>query len=171
MSQQELIAAIVREVMAEMGGEKRNANSAAAFSNGKLDYRKDYPLAKKHPEMVKTATGKSLDEITLDAVLADRIKAEEIRITPQTLEYQAQIAESINRPQMAFNMRRAAELTRLSDERMLQIYNALRPNRMTKEELLAIADELERQYNAKACAEFVREAAKVYEARGVLKKE
>jgi len=47
----------------------------------------------------------------------------------------------------------------------------LRPNRSTKEELLAIADELERQYDAKICAEFVREAARVYEARGVLRKE
>lgn len=171
MSQQELIAAIVREVLAEMSGEKPASKTSAPSLNGKLHYQRDYPLAKKHPELVKTSTGKSLDEITLDNVLADKVKAEEIRITPQTLEYQAQIAESINRPQLARNMRRAAELTLLSDERMLQIYNALRPNRSTKEELLTIADELERQYDAKICAEFVREAARVYEARGVLRKE
>jgi len=36
---------------------------------------------------------------------------------------------------------------------------------------LAIADELENKYGAKVCAGFVREAADVYERRGVLKKD
>jgi propanediol dehydratase small subunit len=66
-------------------------------------------------------------------------------------------------------MRRAGELTRVPDERMLQMYNALRPNRSTKAELLAMADELENQFQARVCANFVREAAAFYEARGVLK--
>ncbi len=168
-SQQELISAIVREVMAELNTGK--VASALGASNGKLDYRRDYPLAEKRRELVKTATGKSLDDITLDAVVSGEVKAEEIRITPQTLEYQAQIAESIGRPQLAANMRRAAELTKVPDERILQMYNSLRPNRSTKAELLAIADELEGQYGAKICAAFVREAADVYERRGVLKRQ
>ncbi len=167
MSQQELISAIVREVLAELNGGKA---APAPVANGRLDYRRDYPLAEKRPELVKTATGKSLADITLDAVVSGEIKAEEIRITPQTLEYQAQIAESIGRPQLARNMRRAAELTKVPDERILQMYNSLRPNRSTKAQLLAIADELESQYGAKVCAAFVREAAEVYERRGVLKK-
>lgn len=167
MSQQELISAIVREVLAELNGGKA---APAPSANGKLDYRRDYPMAVKRPELVKTATGKSLDEITLDAVVSGQIKPEEIRITPQTLEYQAQIAESIGRPQLARNMRRAAELTKVPDERILQMYNSLRPNRSTKAQLLAIADELESQYGAKVCAAFVREAAEVYERRRVLKK-
>lgn len=167
MSQQELISAIVREVLAELNGGK---TAPAPSVNGRLDYRRDYPLAEKRPELVKTATGKSLADITLDAVVSGEIKAEEIRITPQTLEYQAQIAESIGRPQLARNMRRAAELTKVPDERILQMYNSLRPNRSTKAQLLAIADELESQYGAKVCAAFVREAAEVYERRGVLKK-
>jgi len=104
-------------------------------------------------------------------VVSGAVKAEEIRITPQTLELQAQIAESISRPQSARNMRRAGELTRVPDERMLAIYNALRPNRSSKTELLAIADELDQQFSAKVCAAFVREAAAVYEARGVLRKD
>ncbi len=169
MSQQELIAAIVREVLAELNG---GAAAPAPTTNGhKLDYRADYPLSKKHPELVKTSTGKSLDDITVDAVVSGAIKPEEIRITPETLEMQAQIAESIRRPQLARNMRRAGELTRVPDERVLEIYNALRPNRKTKAELLAIADELETKYDAVVCANHVREAAKVYEARGVLKKD
>jgi len=170
MSQQDMIAAIVREVLAELNGGN-HAPAAVSTNGSKLNYRADYPLSKKRPELVKTASGKSLDDITLDAVVSGSIKADEIRITPQTLEYQAQIAESISRPQLARNMRRAGELTQVPDARVLEIYNALRPNRSTKAQLLAIADELENQYSAKVCANHVREAAGVYEARGVLKKD
>ena len=168
MSQQDMIAAIVKEVLSELNGGSKSAPAPAA-NGSKLCYKTDYPLSEKRRELVKTATGKSLDDITLDAVVSGAIKAEEIRITPQTLEYQAQIAESIARPQLASNMRRAGELTNVPDARMLEIYNALRPNRSTKAELLAIADELENQYDATVCANFVREAASVYEARDVLK--
>lgn len=168
MSQQDMIAAIVKEVLAELNGG--NGSVSAPKANGsKLCYKVDYPLAEKRPELVRTATGKSLADITLDAVVSGAVKAEEIRITPTTLEYQAQIAESISRPQLANNMRRAGELTNVPDARMLEIYNALRPNRSTKAELQAIADELENQYGAKVCANFIREAAGVYEARDVLK--
>ncbi|MCA9961468.1 MAG: diol dehydratase small subunit [Chloroflexota bacterium] len=170
MSQQDLIAAIVKEVLSELNGGK--ASQPASTANGRsLHYQTDYPLSQKRRELVKTATGKSLDDITLDAIMSGAVQAEEIRITPQTLEYQAQIAESIKRPQLARNMRRAGELTRVPDDRVLAMYNALRPNRSSKAELLAIADELEKEYDAKVCANFVREAAGVYEARDVLKKD
>ena len=90
MSQQDLIAAIVKEVLSELNGG--NGNAPVAKSNGRtLNYKSDYPLAEKRRELVKTATGKSLDDITLDAIMSGAVKAEEIRITPQTLEYQAQI--------------------------------------------------------------------------------
>ncbi len=169
MSQQDMIAAIVQEVLKEMNGGVKAAAPAAA--NGKLNYKVDYPMAEKHPEMVKTATGKSLADITLQAIVSGEIKAEEVRITPKTLEYQAQIAESICRPQLAANMRRAAELTAVPDDRILEIYNALRPYRSSKEELAAIADELENKYGAKICANFVREACQVYGKRKRLKED
>lgn len=171
MSQQELISAIVREVIAELNGGRAAAANVTSTNGHNLDYRRDYPMAEKRPELIKTATGKSLADITLDAVISGAIKAEEIRITPQTLEYQAQIGDSIGRPQFARNLRRAAELTAVPDKRILEIYNLLRPNRSTKAELLAIANELESQFGAKVCAGFVREAADVYERRGVLRKE
>ncbi|PIE79868.1 MAG: propanediol dehydratase [Chloroflexi bacterium] len=168
MSQQDMIAAIVKEVLSELNGGNEHTPAPAASGNT-LSYKTDYPLSEKRPELVKTATGKSLNDITLDAVMSGKVKAEEIRITPQTLDYQAQIADSISRPQLANNMRRAGELTNVPDARVLEMYNALRPNRSTKAELLAIADELETEYGAKVCANFVREAADVYEARDVLK--
>lgn len=137
----------------------------------KLHYEQDYPLSEKRRDLVKTNSGKTLDEITLDAVTSGEVTSDEIRITPEILEYQAQICESIDRPQLAANMRRAAELTRVPDERVLEIYNALRPNVSTKDELLAIADELENEYDAKVNANFIREAADVYEKRGRLKEQ
>lgn len=136
----------------------------------KLHYEKDYPLAEKRPDLVKTAKGRALDEVTLDAVLSGEIEADEIRVTPEILEYQAQIADSVGRPQLAANLRRAGELTRVPDERILEIYNAMRPNMSTKDELLGIADELESEYEAKINADLVREAAEVYERRGRLRK-
>ncbi len=147
MSQEDLISAIVREVLNELSGQgapKAGGNGSYAVE---LDIKRDFPLAEKRPELVKTAgTGKPLSAITLEAVVKGDITAEEIRITPETLQLQSQVAEKAGRPQLARNMLRAAELTKVSDERILQIYNALRPYRSTKAELLAIADELEQKY-------------------------
>ncbi|WP_348761463.1 diol dehydratase small subunit [uncultured Salinisphaera sp.] len=135
----------------------------------KLDYRSDYPLSEKRPDLVNTAKGRPLDEITLEAVMSGEIGADEMRVTPEILEYQAQVAESVGRPQLAGNFRRAAELTRVSDERIMEIYNAMRPNVSTREELLAIADELENDYQASINASLVRDAVDAYERRGRLR--
>lgn len=131
----------------------------------------DYPLATKSPHLIKTPTGKNLEEITLENVLKGKIKAADVRISPETLENQAQIAESMNRDALARNFRRASELISVPDDRILEIYNALRPLRSTREELLEIANELETQYGAKVNAFFVREAAEVYEKSGKLRQE
>ena len=131
---------------------------------------KDYPLAIKRPEDIKTPTGMNLQDITLENVLNGDVKPD-VRISPETLEMQAQIAEGMNRDAIARNLRRAAELIKVPDDRILEMYNALRPFRSTREELLNIADELEHKYGAKVNAEFVREAVEVYEKRNKLKQE
>jgi propanediol dehydratase small subunit len=128
-------------------------------------------LASKRPDLVKTPTGKNLDDITLDSILNGSVKSEDVRITPDTLRLQAQIAEGVGRTQFANNLRRAAELTAIPDARLLEIYNALRPYRSSKRELLDIAQELETQYDATINAAMVREAADVYERRNRLKAE
>ena len=84
------------------------------------------------------------------------IKPEDLRITGKTLLLQAEIAEQVGRWQLAQNFRRAAELTKVPDDRILEIYTALRPYRSSKEELLSIAEELENQYGAVLCANHVR---------------
>ena len=124
----------------------------------------EYPLSD-HPDQVETPDGTKLSEITLEKVVEGEIDGEELVIAPETLEKQAQIAEDEGRPQLAQNFRRAAELTAVPDDRILEIYNALRPSGAEKEKLHDIADELENEYGATINAEHVREAAAVYEER------
>ncbi|CDQ46466.1 MULTISPECIES: diol dehydratase small subunit [Mycolicibacterium] len=133
-----------------------------------LDPAVDYPLSVHRSDLLFTPTGKPFDAVTMDAVIAGDIEAADLRITPEALRLQAQIAEKAGRTQIGANMRRAAEMTAISDERVLQIYNALRPNASTKAELDAIADELLDTYNAEHLATLVREAAEVYERRDIL---
>ncbi len=89
----------------------------------------DYPLATRCPEHILTPTGKPLTDITLEKVLSGEVGPQDVRISRQTLEYQAQIAEQMQRHAVARNFRRAAELIAIPDERILAIYNALRPFR------------------------------------------
>ena len=165
----ELIAEAVKRVMSTLGESQTGANKPATPA-GKVDAKRDYPLAGKRPDLVQSASGMKLEDISLDKVVSGQISFDDIKIRPETLEYQAQIAESVNRPRLAANMRRAAEMTRIPDERLLEMYNALRPYRSTKQELLDIAGELESQYQAKVCASLFREAAEVYDKRNRLKK-
>ena len=133
-----------------------------------FDPHRDYPVSEKRPDLVRTATGRPLSEVTLDAVLAGEITPEELRITPEALERQAQVAAASGRPALVANFRRAAELTRVPDDRLLAMYEALRPRRSTAAQLEALAQELETVYQAPLCAAFVREAAAAYAARGLL---
>lgn len=126
----------------------------------------DYPLSD-HPDQVKTPDGTKLSEITLEKVVEGEIDGEELVIAPETLEKQAQIADENGRPQLAQNFRRAAELTRVPDDRILEIYNALRPSGAEKGKLHDIANELENEYDAEINAEHVREAAEIYEERNL----
>ena len=161
---EQLVAELVRQVLQNMGG----AAPAAPCPQGRVSAA-DYPLGSKRPDILKSPRGIPFKELTLEAVESGKATFDDFRITPEALEMQAQIAESAGRPQIARNLRRAAELTRVPDERILQIYNAMRPHRSTREELEAIATELETQYGAAVCAGFVREAAEVYGRRKLLR--
>jgi len=63
---------------------------------------------------------------------------------------------------------RAAELTVVPNEELLQMYDLLRPSRATWEQLMWLADRLEQKYHAPANARLVREAAEVYKSRNLL---
>jgi propanediol dehydratase small subunit len=128
----------------------------------------DYPLGTQRPDLVRTPGGLGLDELTLDALRSGRLEASEMRATGETLELQAQVALAAGRAQLAANLRRAAELTVVPDEVILEVYTALRPHRSTADELESWADRLERDFQALATAAFVREARVVYEQRNLL---
>jgi len=170
MDEKLLIEKIVMEVLASMGGKTPEQPAGCNKCDSKVT-AVDYPLATKRPELVKSPTKKTLSDITLKAVMDGKVTPQDVRIAPETLEMQAQVAESVGRDAFARNLRRAAELIAVPDERILEIYNALRPYRSTKQELLDIAEELDKKYNAKVNSAFVREAAEVYEIRNRLKRD
>ena len=115
---------------------------------------------------VRALSGRPVGELTLEAVRRGQIRLEDLRIHPETLEWQAAVAEQHANPQLADNLRRAAELTRLDDEEVLAIYAALRPGRATPAELNALADSLAER-GLPRCAALVSEAAEVYARRGL----
>ena len=113
-------------------------------------------------------TGIPLEDLTLEAVLAAKLAPEDFRISAETLRAQAEAAEAAGYRPLAENFRRAAELTAISNEEVLAMYNTLRPGRTTYRQLLALAERLERDFAAPLTAALVREAAEVYLARGLV---
>ncbi len=118
--------------------------------------------------MTRARSGKSAAEVTLDAVRADDVVTDDIRIHPETLRAQAQVAAEHGNPQLAENLLRAAELALLEDARVMAIYEALRPGRSTRADLIAIIEELQSMGAARSAA-LVREALETYERRGLLR--
>ncbi len=122
----------------------------------------DYPLSEKRPDRLRTPTGLSWKDIDLQSVLDGTVRMSDLRITPEALELQAQIADSADRHQLAENLRRAAELVTVPEAKILEVYRALRPGRSNRKALESLAAELESEYRARRCARFVREAAQAY---------
>ncbi len=120
-------------------------------------------------ETMCSATGRRLDALNMEAIIQGQLTAEDFRISAETLRAQADVAEAAGYRQLAENFRRAAELTGISNEEVLAMYNTLRPGRTTYRELLALAERLECEFNASLTAALVREAAEVYLARGLVK--
>jgi propanediol dehydratase small subunit len=114
-----------------------------------FDAAGDYPLGTRRPDLVRTPGGLALDELTLDA-LRDGL------------------LDAAARPELAANLVRAAELTAVPDEVILEIYTGLRPHRSTPEQLEHLAARLEREFGAPTTAAFVREAKEVYAKRDLL---
>lgn len=122
-------------------------------------------------ENMKSKTGKSINEITIENVLNGKIKLEDIKISSETLLRQGNIAYECGRPQLKKNFQRAAELVDVPDDIVLKVYESLRPNRSTKGELLKIASILKNKYKAEECAKFIQNTVDVYEKRSILKPE
>lgn len=118
--------------------------------------------------MTRGYSGRDSGELTLDRLARDEIEADDVRIHPDTLEHQAEIAQAHGNPQLAENFRRAAEMALMSEAEVMALYDRLRPHRSTAAELAATAAELD-AVPAPRCAALVREAAQVYARRGLLR--
>ena len=163
--------AMIRKILADMQqgntSMASSANSAPAFTGATATVA-DYPIAQKHPEWIDIGNGRDLSHVTMDAIMDGSITMKNLRINPEILKRQGQIAKAGGRDQIELNFARAAEMTKVDDKRLLEKYNALRPYRSSKQELLDIASELD-QTGCPICANFVREAANNYEKRKKLK--
>lgn len=121
-----------------------------------------------HGYRTRAWSGRPIEEISVEAAVRGDLSPSDLRVHPDTLRHQAEVAEAQGNPQLGENLRRAAELTALPDQEVLAIYESLRPGRSTANDLAGIAARLEAA-GAPLCAALVREAAEVYGRRGLLK--
>lgn len=160
-----LVALLAKELKS---GETQKPQQAAAVQANGTYTEADYPMLKKHGDIIKTPTGKSVSEISLENVLNESVSIKDVRISSEMLHAQAEIAESAGKKQIGENLKRAAELTQVPDDTIIKMYDMLRPNRSTKAQLEELAQTLLNQYHAPMCAQLVREAVAVYEKRSIL---
>ena len=126
-----------------------------------------YPLSAGGREHVRSATGTTVAEITLDAVVSGRLAPRDLAVAADALHLQADFAEGGGNPQLAENLRRGAELVAFADDELLRFYEMLRPGRSSAQELDSLADELAAR-GAERCAALVREACAAYVRRGLI---
>jgi len=126
-----------------------------------------YPLGAGARGQVRTASEKSVAEITLDAVTRGELRPRDVAISADTLRLQAGFAEGGGNPQLGENLRRAAELVSFEDDELLRFYEMLRPGRSSAAELDALSSMLAER-GAERCASLVREAREAYLRRGLI---
>ena len=105
---------------------------------------------------------------TVAAAVDGKLTLADLRMDPAALAHQASVAAGGGNPQLAENFLRAAELTRIDDDEVMALYEALRPHRSSAEQLEALRVSLVER-GATRCAELVGQAAIVYARRGLLR--
>lgn len=130
-----------------------------------------YPLSENAPEKAVSASGMPLGDLTLDAVVSERVDAGDIRISAEVLRLQAGIARDAGRDRLALNFERAADLVAVPQDLILDTYEMLRPGRISESRLLKErAEMLRRDYGAHAIAALIDEAVAVYERRNLFRR-
>lgn len=129
-----------------------------------------YPLMQTAAGL-RAASGRAVNDITLQALSAGELTDDDLRIQAGTLRLQAHISLQAGYPQLAANLRRAAELAAVPNDELIRMYEVLRPGRATYAQMLNLADWLEGQYQANETAAFVRAAAEVYQKRSLTRKD
>src|ERR1700733_4370697 len=101
-----------------------------------------YPLSASARAQVRTASGKPVADITLDAAVSGDLRPRDVTVSADTLRLQAGFAERGGNPQLGENLRRAAELVAFEDDELLRFYDMLRPGRSSADELDSLASML-----------------------------
>ncbi|MHA1555010.1 MAG: diol dehydratase small subunit [Alphaproteobacteria bacterium] len=131
--------------------------------------RRSYPLGKHHRRETSARSGRPLSNVSAERLLAGEVTADDVAISADTLLLQAGFAKEAGFEQVADNLARAAEMTRIPDRDLLDLYEALRPGRSTYYQLLSLSQQIASQYDAELTGAYIREAADVYRETGMLK--
>jgi propanediol dehydratase small subunit len=116
-----------------------------------------YPLYREGRERITLPSGRPVTEFSVESLEAGRLGAEDLGIHEETLRAQAALAREAGFAPLARNLERAAELTRVPAEKILEIYEALRRGSESAA-FEALAAEVEEDYGAVLTAAFIREA-------------
>ena len=133
------------------------------------DEKPSYPLGQSHRDEVATHSGRSLSDLTICNVLAGEVGSGDVSVNAETLEMQASFARDAGYAEVAANLERAAEMTRIPNDEILELYEALRPGRSTYYKLLSLSQQLASRYGAEHTGAYIREAAEAYRSTGLLK--
>ena len=107
---------------------------------------------------VRAQSGRPISDVTVAAVVAGDIGPDDIRISPEGLARQAEVARNHGDVQLAENLLRAAELVTLSEDQLLEYYELLRPGRTTADGLRAAGEELSSRGLPRVAALFLEAA-------------
>ena len=121
-----------------------------------------YPLYREAREGITLPSGRPIGQFSLERLLAGELAPGDLGIHEETLRQQARIAEEAGFAALGRNLRRAAELTRLPDAKVLEVYDALR-RRGPRAVLEGLARQIEQAHEAHLTAAFLREAAEALE--------
>ncbi len=131
----------------------------------------EYENTLNEEDIKRKESQRSVEDLNIDNLRLGKLTPQDVTIRKAQLIAQAEYAEQKGYGQLARNFRRAAELTNLPNDVLMEVYEKLRPNRSTYGELLSASQELIARYDAPETGFYVREAAEVYRERGLLKRD
>jgi propanediol dehydratase small subunit len=129
----------------------------------------NFPLGIHHRDEIKANSGRPVSELTLEQVLSGAALPDDASASAETLEMQAKFARDAGYDEVAANLTRAAEMTRIPNDEILDMYEALRPGRSTYYRLLSLSQRIASMYEAEHTAAYIREAAEAYRDTGLLR--
>ncbi len=128
-----------------------------------------FPLGTHKRDEITAKSGRRLKDMTLDEMLNGAAQADDLSASAETLLMQAEFAREAGYAEVAENLTRAAEMTRIPNDEILAIYEALRPGRSTYFQLLSLSQQIASMYAAEHTGAYIREAADAYRDTGLLK--